>query len=95
VAKKVGLSRPICDEAPEGRTNLAQRFNAGYGDGWLSFAYIRLAMIEEAAARPDAEQDAVDQARALYNRDHHDGQGLTFDELKNAVLRLDRAADNL
>jgi hypothetical protein len=52
-------------------------------------------MIEEAAGRPDAEQSAVAQAKALYNRDRPRGQGLTYDELKDAVLRLDRAADNL
>lgn len=64
-------------------------------DGRLWLAYTRLAMIEEAAGQPDAEQSALAQARALYDRDHPRGQGLTYDELKNAVLRLDRAADNL
>src|SRR5271163_3489877 len=37
-------------------------------DGRLWLAYIRLAMIEEAAGHSDAEQSALTQARALYNR---------------------------
>ena len=64
-------------------------------DGTLWLAYTRLAMIEEAAGRPDAEQSALAQARALYDRDHPRGHGRTYDELKGAVLELDRAADNL
>jgi hypothetical protein len=64
-------------------------------DGRLWLAYVRLAMIEEAAGRPDAERSALTEAKALYNRDHPRGQGLTYDESKDAVLRLDRAADNL
>ena len=63
--------------------------------GVLLLAYIRLAMIEETAGRPDAERSALAQAKALYNRDHPRGQEQTYDELKNVVLRLDRAADNL
>jgi hypothetical protein len=68
-------------------------FREGGGELWL--AYIRLAMIEEAAGRPDAEQSAMTQARALYNRDHPHGQEQTYDELKNVILRFDKAADNL
>lgn len=64
-------------------------------NGRLWLAYIRLAMIEEAAGRPDAEHSALTDARALYNRDHPRGQEQTYDELKAFVLRLDRAADNL
>jgi hypothetical protein len=63
--------------------------------GGLWLAYIRLAMIEETAGRSDAERSALAQARALYSRDHPRGQEQTYDELKNFVLRLDRAADNL
>ncbi len=63
-------------------------------NGWLSLAYIRLAMIEEAAGRLDAEQKALAQARALYGRDHPDGQSQTYDELKSTDLRFDKALDN-
>jgi hypothetical protein len=64
-------------------------------DGILWLAYTRLAMIEEAAGRPDAEHSALANAKALYDRDYPRGQRPTYDELKNAVLELDRAADNL
>jgi hypothetical protein len=62
-------------------------------DGRLWLAYTRLAMIEETADRPDAEHSALTQARVLYGRNHPGGKEQTYDELKNAVLRLDRALD--
>jgi hypothetical protein len=74
---------------------LEQADNTFRAEGRLWLAYIRLAMIEEAAGRPDAQRSALAQARALYYRDHPRGQEQTYDELTNAVLRLDRAADNL
>ena len=62
-------------------------------DGTLWIAYTRLAMIEEAAGRPDAEQSALTQAKVHYGRNHPRGEEQTYDEFKNAVLRLDRALD--
>lgn len=60
----------------------------------LALAYVRLAMIEEAAGRPDAEQRALVQARARWQM-HSRKEELTDEELKNNVKRLDRALDNL
>jgi hypothetical protein len=68
---------------------------AFHADGELGFAYLRLAMIEEAAGQAEAEQGALVQARARFKRSHSHSEELTDDELKNAVKRLDRAADNL
>jgi hypothetical protein len=59
----------------------------------LALAYIRLAMVEEAAGRPEAEQQALAQAKARWRT--HSGEELTDDELRNAVKRLDRAFDNM
>jgi hypothetical protein len=61
----------------------------------LPFAYIRLAMVEEAAGRPEDEQRALAQARARLRRTHSRNEEPTDDELENAVRRLDRALDNL
>lgn len=66
-----------------------------HDNGELAFAYVRLAMIEEAAGQPDAEQRALAQARARYKQAHSRGEELTDDELKNLVKRLDQAADKL
>ena len=59
----------------------------------LGPAYIRLAMIEEAAGRPDAEQRALAQARARYQGAHPRSEELTDEELKDGIRRLDRAVD--
>jgi hypothetical protein len=59
----------------------------------LTFAYVRLAMIEKAAGRPEAAQRALAQAKARDKRDHFRNVELTDDELKSVVERLDRAFD--
>jgi hypothetical protein len=61
----------------------------------LAFAYIRLAMVEEAAGRPEAEQRALAQARARIQQTHSRNAESTDDELENGVRRVDRAIDNL
>jgi hypothetical protein len=61
----------------------------------LAFAYIRLAMVEEAAGRPAAEQRALAQARVRYRQMHSRNDELTDDELRNAVERSDGVIDNL
>jgi len=60
----------------------------------LAFAYIRLAMVEEAARRPEAEQRGLAQARARYRQIHSRSEERTDDDLKSAVKRMDRALDN-
>jgi hypothetical protein len=60
----------------------------------LPLAYIRLAIVEEAAGRPEAEQRALAQARAR-RQTHSRKEELTDEELKNAVKRIDGALDNL
>jgi hypothetical protein len=75
------------------RLELADRtFRA---DTDLAFAYIRLAMIEEASGQPEAEQSALAQARACYKQLHSRSAEMTDDEMKKAVERLDQAADQL
>jgi hypothetical protein len=74
---------------------LEQADKTFHEDGAVEFAYIRLAMIEEAAGQPDAEQHALAQARARYRRVHSSSEEMTDDELKKVVKRLDQAADNL
>jgi len=74
---------------------LEQADKTFHEDGAVEFAYIRLAMIEEAADQPDAEQHALAQARARYRRVHSSSEEMTDDELKKVVKRLDQAADNL
>jgi 2,4-dienoyl-CoA reductase-like NADH-dependent reductase (Old Yellow Enzyme family) len=66
-----------------------------HDDGQLIFAYVRLAMIEEATGQPDAEQRAMAQARACHGRAHSRSEEMTDDELKKVVKRFDQAADNL
>ena len=56
---------------------------------------IRLAMVEEAAGRPAAEQRALAQARVRYRQMHSRNDELTDDELRNAVERSDGVIDNL
>ncbi len=60
----------------------------------LAFAYTRLAMVEEAAGRPEAEQRGLAQAKARYRQMHSRSGERTDDDLKNAVKRMDRALDN-
>jgi len=60
----------------------------------LALAYIRLAMVEEAAGRPEAEQRALAQARARWQT-HSRKEELTDEELKNAAKRIDGAVDDL
>lgn len=64
-------------------------------DKELASAYVRLAMVEEAAGQPDAEQRALAQARAIHKRVHACCEELTDNDLKNGVKRLDQALDNL
>jgi hypothetical protein len=59
----------------------------------LTFAYVRLAMIEKAAGRPDAERRALGQAKARDNREHIRNVEMTDDKLESDVERLDRAFD--
>jgi len=61
----------------------------------LPFAYVRLAMVEQAAGRPEAEQQALAQARARIRQTLPRSGEPTDDELENGVRRLDRALDNL
>jgi hypothetical protein len=61
----------------------------------LAFAYIRLAMVEEAAGRPEAKQRAFAQARVRLRQTHSRNEEHTDDELENAVTRVDIAIDNL
>jgi len=61
----------------------------------LAFAYIRLAMIEEAAGQPAAEQRALAQARVRHRQMHSRNDELTDEELRNAVKRSDGVKDNL
>jgi hypothetical protein len=74
---------------------LEQADKTYHEDGTLWLAYIRLAMIEEAAGRPDAEKSALTQARAIHSPNYPHDQEPTSDELKNGVLRLDKEFDNL
>jgi hypothetical protein len=74
---------------------LEQADNTFRGDGHLWLAYVRLAMIEESSGRADAERIALDRAKAIYHRDRPLGQEVPYGELKNTVLKLDKAADNL
>jgi len=69
--------------------------NTFSGDRDLAFAYIRLAMIEEAVGQPEAEQRALTQARVHYNQLSSGGADVTDDQLKNLVRRLDQAADKM
>lgn len=64
-------------------------------DRELAFAYVRLAMVEEAAGQPEAEQHALAQAKAFHKRVHACCEELTDNDLKNGVKRLDQASDNL
>jgi len=64
----------------------------------LGLAYTRLAMIEEAAGRPDAEKQALAQARARYERFRtqrvpSQREELTDEKMKTLLKRLDEAAD--
>jgi hypothetical protein len=61
----------------------------------LAFAYIRLALVEEAAGHAEAEQRALAQARARIRQTHSRNTVPTDDELENGLRRLDRALDNL
>ncbi len=61
----------------------------------LAFAYTRLAMVEEAAGRPDAAQRALAQARARYKKVHSRSEELTDDALKNVVKQSDKVIGNL
>jgi hypothetical protein len=61
----------------------------------LVFAYIRLAMVEEAAGQTEAEQRALAQARARIKQTHFRNTVPTDDELENGLRQLDRALDNL
>jgi len=61
----------------------------------LAFAYIRLAMVEEAAGQPEAEQQALALARARYKQTQSRSEDMTDDELKNAVRRIDQALGKL
>jgi hypothetical protein len=72
-----------------------ERLERSFHGDQLVFAYTRLAMVEEAAGRPDSGQRALAQARACYRQMHARSKDLTDDELKNAVKRSDRALDNL
>jgi hypothetical protein len=74
---------------------LEQEDKTFHEDGAVEFAYVRLAMIEEVAGRPEAEQSALAQARTRYRRVHSSSEEMTDDELKKVVKRLDQAADNL
>ncbi len=56
----------------------------------LALAYIRLAMVVDAAGRPEAAQRALDQARLRYRQMHSRNAELTDDELKNLVKQSDR-----
>lgn len=55
----------------------------------LALAYVRLAIIEETAGKPDAEEKAMAQARELYKRIHSQTNA-SDDELKNVIKRRDR-----
>jgi hypothetical protein len=61
----------------------------------LAFAYIRLAMVEEAAGRREAERQALARARARIGQTHSRNEERTDDQLENDVRRLDRAIDDL
>jgi hypothetical protein len=61
----------------------------------LGKAYTRLALIEEAAGQPEAEQRALGQARASYKRAHSSSKEPTDDEMKRAITLMDSAADRL
>ncbi|MBV9144945.1 MAG: hypothetical protein JO065_03445 [Acidobacteria bacterium] len=61
-------------------------------DGGLAFAFIRLAMVEEAAGRGTEEQIAFDRARVLMKK-AHPNETLTDDDLRNTVRKFDAATD--
>jgi len=63
-------------------------------DRQLGFAYIRLAMIEEASGQTEAERSALDQARRWF-KGVHPRDELTDEQLKDALKRWDGAFGRL
>jgi hypothetical protein len=68
---------------------------AFHADIELGPAYSRLALIEEAAGRYDAEKQALVSARACYKRISPNAEDWTDDKLKDAVKTMDKAIDQL
>ena len=62
--------------------------------GRLGFAYIRLAMVEEAAGNKEAERRAMEQARAWFPPPRP-GHELSDDQLKQALNRMDDFASSV
>lgn len=59
-------------------------------DGHLGLAYVRLAMVEEAAGQKEAERLALKQARGWFRPPGPD-QELSDEQLKDTLRRIDRA----
>lgn len=71
------------------RTQLTVVKRDAAADGQLGLAYVRLAMVEEAAGNKFAERLALKQARAWLPR--RPGQEASDEQLKDFLKRLDRA----
>jgi hypothetical protein len=77
------LHRAAHDSSSESQLGLA-----------YTFAYIRLAMIEEAAGQTEAERRAMDEAKVRFNR-KRPNEEVTDEQMKNALKRFDAASDRL
>ncbi len=72
---------------------LLKRLNNEPGDdGWIGWAYVRLAMIEESAGQKEAERAALDTAREYFSRSRP-AEELTDDQMKSALIRMDEAME--
>ncbi len=63
-------------------------------DGSLGFAYTRLALVEQAAGRPEAEHAALDQAKAYFKRNYPQHEP-TDEQMKELVKKIDDASDRM
>lgn len=60
-------------------------------DGHVGFAYVRLALIEDAAGNQEAGRQAMAEARTWFKP--RPGQSLSDDQLKDVLKKLDKSWD--